>query len=312
VTTPDVALGLARTAAALDSGAPSAATLAARLPPWLVAATNQFAWERTLTGPDQIDLQFGVARDSALPDPGSAPWANGPWAPVLDAIGRWRRGELPFVPRLFVEVDNTPLGAPLRPLVFPGLSAPDPLGWGLAAMALLNLQSAGSCPAAISQGVLAVVRAVPAGGAGTYVAWMGARGTPHARWIGSVPIDALALFLAQVGWPGDADEVAQTVGTFVRGSSHVQLGFDVGLEGVGSRLGVELFWAHPIGGDPRMDHALGLLADWPEVDAARLDGAARWSRAQDLGHDLEPRLQLKLGWDQGRRAAKAYLGCWNL
>jgi hypothetical protein len=274
------------------------------VPAAVLAQCTQFAWERTLSGGDIVDLQLGLAKS------GEPPALPGPWWGPMAVLRRWRADALPGVPRLFLEVDATP-GGP-RPLLFPGVSAPDRLGWGLTAMALLDLLSDGACPAPVTGRVLAVLRALPPGGEGTYVAWMGARGHPHARFIGSVPRAGLAGFLRSVGWPGDAPGVAEEVDAFVPDSSHVQLGLDVLAEGVGPRLGAEVFWAHPIGGDPRMDRALDRLATWPEVEPDRVAAAAAWSRARSVDPSLEPRLQLKLCWDRGRRAAKAYLGCWNL
>lgn len=278
-------------------------------------AIGQMAWECRLgPGDDVVDLQAGLGESPeararlANLSPDDAPEA---WRPALSLVRDWAQGRWgPAMPNLFLEVDMPGVHGVAAPLIFPRLEAPDRVGWLLAASAVVERLSAGSAPVAVHRTLARVLAALPDGADPGYASWLGARGTPVARWIGSVPRAGLAAFLERVAWPGDAAGVAALIDGLSPWSSHVPIGIDLG-EAVGPALGVELYWAHAGGEDPRLAHVLGRLADWPEVDPVRLADADRWSRGEGVPATLAPELQVKVGFAGGRRAAKAYLGCWT-
>lgn len=279
------------------------------LPPCL----GQLAWEcRLVEGEHAVDLQVGIGEDpdtrAGLRELGAPPPG---WETAFFLLSTWAAGLWGgLVSGMFLEVDMPRGTGAVRPLLFPRLEAPDRQAWADTAKSVLALLSDGAAAPAQLERLGALVAALPDGADPRYVSWLGARGRPVGRWIGAVPCIELAGFLVRIGWPGDAARVAADIEHLNPWSAQVSVGLDF-TDVVGPFLGVELYWPGAGAGDPRLTRALDLLATWPELSAPRLDAARAWARGDGVPAALRPELQVKVGYNQGRRSAKAYLGAWT-
>lgn len=280
----------------------------------LAPAISQVAWEVRLTpGDDAVDLQAGLGATPetrawlAVLEPASLPEA---WQRAASVARAWAKRRLPSAyPALFLEVD-APGEGPALPLLFPRIDAPDARAFLLAASAALHTLEP-ELPEDVPVRLARFLGTVPRGTTSVYACWLGNRGHDLVRWIGSVPRGALASWLPEAGWAGDADALSAEVDRLNPWSSHVPVGLDLPPEGLGPRVGVELFWARSELDDPRLLDALDHLAGWRELDDARVSAARRWALREGVPDAVAADLQLKAVFTPHGRSAKAYLGCWT-